>query len=167
MRTQGSAAELEVRRRIAARHLEAGLPVAEVARIVGASWSSVKRWKVALEQQGHDGLKAKPHPGKPPRLTDEQKARLVELLSAGAVAAGYANELWTCPRVAEVIQREFGVAYHPDHVWKILRSLKWSPQQPEQRARERDEAAIERWRKQDWPRLKKSPQPKPAHRDRR
>ena len=164
MRIQGSASELEVRRRIAGEHLAAGCSVAEVARLVGASWSSVKRWKVALERDGPDGLKAKPHPGKPCRLSDEQKIRLVQLLTEGAVASGYATDLWTCPRVAEVIGREFGVNYHPDHVWKILRALGWSPQKPEQRARERDEATIANWRTEDWPRIKKSSPPKSAAR---
>jgi transposase len=155
MRTPGTAAELEVRRRIAGDLLLQGKKVAEVARTVKASWSAVKRWKIAVEQGGLEALAAKPHPGKPPRLSEKQKQKLVTILQKGPLKAGYSTDLWTCSRVAEVIEKHFGVTYHPDHVWRILRSLGWSCQKPEQRARERDEEAIRRWRKKEWPRIKK------------
>lgn len=155
MRTQGSAAELEVRRRIAGKLLREGRRVAEVARLTGAGWSSVKRWKIAIERGGMDALAAKSHPGKPCRLSAALRRKLVKLLERGPLAAGYATNLWTCPRVAEVIQKQFGVTYHASHVWKVLRGLGWTPQKPERRARERDEQAIVGWRKRDWPRLEK------------
>lgn len=155
MRTHGSAAELEARRRIAGKLLREGRPVAEVARLTGAGWSSVKRWRVAIEQGGLEALAAKPHPGKPCRLSGAQKRKLVKLLEKGPRAGGYSTDLWTCPRVGEVIAEQFGVVYHSAHVWKLLRSLGWSAQKPERRARERDEQAIRRWRKRDWPRIKK------------
>jgi transposase len=131
--------------------------VAEVARLTGAGWSSVKRWKVAVDRGGLEALASKPYPGKPCRLSATQKRKLVKLLEKGPRAAGYSTDLWTCPRVAEVIAEHFGVDYHPDHVWKILRSLGYSSQKPERRARERDEVAIRCWRKRDWPRIKKVP----------
>lgn len=155
MRTPGTAAELEVRRRIAGELLLEGKKVAEVARTVKASWSAVKRWKVAVEQGGLEALTAKPHPGKPPRLCQKQKRKLITILRKGPLKAGYTTDLWTCPRVTEVIEKHFGVSYHPDHVWRVLQSLGWSCQKPEQRARERDEQAIARWRKKEWPRIKK------------
>ncbi len=100
-------------------------------------------------------MKAKTHLGPKPRLNGKQKHRLVKILLAGPRKAGYRTDLWTCPRVADVIAKKFGVKYHPAHVWKILRSLGWTPQKPEQRARERNETDIRRWRKQVWPRIKK------------
>jgi transposase len=100
-------------------------------------------------------LKAKPHRGPKPRLNKTQKQRLVKILVAGPRKSGYRTDLWTCPRVAEVIAKKFGVKYHAAHVWKILRSLGMTCQKPEQRARERDEAAIARWRKLEWPRIKR------------
>lgn len=160
MRTQGSAAELEAKRRIAGELLLQGKPVAEVARLVKASWSSVKRWKVAVERGGLDAVAAKPHPGKPCRLSARQKQQLVRILIQGPLKSGYATDLWTCPRVAEVIERRFDVRYHVDHVWRLLSGLGWTCQKPEQRARERDQAAIARWRARDWPRIKKSPVPR-------
>ena len=156
MRPKGTPAELEARRRRAAELLGRGKGVNEVARLVGASSSSVSGWKRTLARRGPDGLAAKPHPGRKPGLSTRDKRRLVSLLKKGAVAAGYPNDLWTCQRVADLIGRSFGVWYHPDHVWKILRGLGWSAQKPEPRARERDEVAIERWRKKRWPRIKKT-----------
>lgn len=154
MRIKGTPAELEARRRRAAELLGRGKGVNEVARLVGASSSSISRWKTALRGRGPDGLKSRPQPGRRPRLSRADKRRLVSLLKRGAVAAGYPNDLWTCRRVADLIGRTFNVWYDPDHVWKVLHALGWSAQKPEARARERDEAAIERWRKRAWPRIK-------------
>ena len=129
--------------------------IGEVANIVGASKCSVGRWKRAVAKGGLKALRAKPHPGRPPRLKAKQKRQLLKILLAGPLRAGYRTDLWTCPRVAEVIAKKFHVKYHPAHVWKILRGFGWTPQKPEQRARERDEKAIRRWREENWPRIKK------------
>jgi transposase len=155
MRPKGSAAELEARRRLAGRLLLEGRKIGEVAQIVAASESSVRRWCQAVQKGGFEALKAKPHPGPKPRLNEKQKQRLVKILLAGPRQAGYRTDLWTCPRVAEVVAKKFHVKYHPAHVWKLLRSLGWRCQKPEQRARERNEAAIRRWRRQEWPRIKR------------
>ena len=155
MRPKGSAQELEVRRQIGGRLLQEGKGVREVARLLGASPSSVSRWKQALEEGGVEALKAKPHGGRRSRLTPEQKGSLEQVLLKGPRAAGFATDLWTLARVAQVIERLFGVKYHPGHVWYILRGMDWSCQKPERRARERNEAAIAHWRERDWPRIKK------------
>jgi transposase len=101
------------------------------------------------------GLDVKPIPGRPARLSHAQKRQLVALLTRGPLRAGYRTDLWTLPRVAAVIHQAFGVRYHPAHVWKVLTGLGWSCQKPERRAVERDEEAIARWTRQDWPRIKK------------
>ena len=157
MRPKGSAEALEVRRRIAGNLLQEGRGLREVARLVGATPSSVFRWHQALEQAGMTGLQARPHPGRPSRLTPQQKQTLADILRQGAPAAGFPTDLWTLARVAQVIERSFGVKYHPGHVWRILREMNWSPQKPERRARERDEAAIRRWREEEWEQVKKEP----------
>ena len=155
MRTKGSAAELEQRRRQAVALLEEGLNGAQVARVLGVSGAAVSRWKQAYEKDGPAGLAATPHPGGRSRLTSKQRRRLAKLLLQGPRRHGYRTELWTLGRVAEVVARTFGVQYHPSHVWKVLRGMGWSCQKPERRARERDEEAIRRWRQEDWPRIKK------------
>jgi transposase len=69
---------------------------------------------------------------------------------------GYRTNLWTTARIAELIDREFGIQYHRDHVGRLLHSLKWSPQKPERRALERNDEAIEHWKQKHWPRIKKT-----------
>lgn len=161
MRTKGSAAELEQRRRLAVRLLEQGLKGAQVAEALGVSGAAVTRWKQAYERGGRPALAAKPHPGGQPRLTVSQRRRLLGLLLQGPRQHGYSTELWTLARVAEVIRRAYGVEYHPCHVWKVLRNLGWSSQKPERRAREQDRAAIAAWRQEHWPRIKKRPKARP------
>ena len=127
----------------------------DVARCVDASVSSINRWKRAWKRGGDAALASKPQYVPRCRLSDEQKAQLVEVLLRGPLAAGYVTDLWTCARVAQVIQQKFGVTYHADHVGRLLHALGFTPQKPRRKARERDEAAIERWRRRDWPRIKK------------
>ena len=157
MRTKGSATELEARRRRAAEYFQARKSLAETARLVGASLSSVKRWKRAWREGGVAALAAKPHPGPTSKLSSEQKQELLTMLQAGPVASGFKTDLWTCARVAKVSGKKFRVSYHPDHVGRILHDLGYSPQKPRQVAREQDVEAVERWRKVDWPRIKKKP----------
>jgi transposase len=155
MRPKGTAAELEARRRIAAGLLADGKGIAEVARLVKASVSSVKRWAKAIREGGDEALAAKPHPGPEPRLDDAQLDELCDIVVGGPLEQGYRTNLWTCRRIAEVIKRRFRVTYHPDHVGRLLHALGFSPQKPEYKARERDEEAISRWRREVWPRIKK------------
>lgn len=159
MRTPGKPEELECQRLQAVALLEAGHGPSEVARRLGVSSGAVSQWKKVYQQAGREGLKAKPHPGPRPKLTSEQRRELAPLLLKGPLAHGYATDLWTLKRIAEVIETHFGVCYDPSGVWHVLRQMGWSCQKPEDRARERDEEAVARWRQQDWPRLKKSPSP--------
>jgi transposase len=157
MRPEGSPEELERRRLRALALLEQGLQPVVVAQRLGVARRSVRRWKAAARRGGSQALAARPAPGRPPKLESRQQPRLKKLLLNGAQAAGFANDLWTCPRIARLIEREFGVQYHVDHVGRLLRCLGWTPQRPARCARERDEAQIQRWIKVDWPRIKKKP----------
>jgi transposase len=154
MRPKGSSAELERRRHDAVAMLKQGVSATAVAKALKVSLVSVGRWRKAA-RDGAEALAAKPHPGRPLKLGVPDRRRLLDLLRRGPVAHGFATELWTLGRVAEVIEDRFGVSYHVSQVWRILRSLDWSAQKPQCKARERDEAAIERWRRRDWPRIKK------------
>ena len=155
MRPHGTAQQLEARRRRAAELLGQDKTLTEVARLVGASVSSVSRWRDAVAKHGKQALAPKPVPGRPARLSEAQKRRLLKVLARGARRRGFATDLWTCARIGQVIQQLFGVEYHVDYVGTLLHKLKWSPQKPAMRARERDEGAIAQWRRETWPRLKK------------
>jgi transposase len=156
MRPKGSPAVLEQRRRNAVALLKQGLKPAMVAEALKVSSVSVGRWKKALDEGGVRALAAKPVPGRPSKLDPAQRRQIGQLLLKGPAHFGYQTQLWTLERIAEVIEKTFDVTYDPSQVWRILLSLGWSCQKPESRARERDEKAIARWRKVDWPRIKKS-----------
>jgi transposase len=104
-----------------------------------------------------DALRARQAAGRPPKLTQTQKRILAACLLKGALAAGYATDLWTCPRIGEVIRGRFGIRFHVDYLPRLMASLGFSCQRPERRAIERDERAIRRWINQDWTRIKKKP----------
>jgi len=157
MRPYGSPAQLEQRRLQAVVLFEQGAAPVDIARKLGVERRSVRRWKAAFRKQGSKGIKAKPAPGRPARLDVRKKGRLERALIRGALHAGYATDLWTCPRVADLIRQIFGVAYHARYLPRLLRSMGWSPQKPERLARERDEKAIRHWIKVEWPRIKKKP----------
>jgi transposase len=95
-------------------------------------------------------------------LDEKQRQRLVARLLEGPEQLGYETPLWTCERVAHLIEQEFGVRYHAGHVWKLLRQLNWSPQRPAGRALERNEEAIGEWKRKTWPAIKKKPKKKTA-----
>ena len=157
-RPHGSPESLEERRKRVTTFLKQKLPLREIARRIGCHASSVLRWRDALKQGGKDALKAKPAPGRPPKLTARQKQRLVRLLTQGAMAQGYRTQLWTTQRIAKLIEEKLGVKYHHNHVGKLLHQMGWSHQKPERRALERNDAAIEKWKQTVWPRVKKTPQ---------
>lgn len=157
MRTIGSPQVLEARRRRAIGLLQSGLSIQETAERVDASFVSVFRWQQNYLKKGDRSLTARPVSGRPRKLTRAQAGRLVRVLLKGAVQSGFPNELWTLGRIAVVIRRQFGVEYHPNHVWRILREAGWSCQVPERRAIQRDEEAIAYWKRYTWPAIKKSP----------
>jgi transposase len=157
MRPTGSQSSLEKRRLKALKLLQDGWAPVDVARQLGVDRRSVRRWRAAFEQDGHQALAAKPVPGRPRKLEDRDIARLEKLLLRGARASGFDTDLWTCKRVADLIWREFDVDYHPDHIGRLLRRLGWTPQKPTRRARERDEHRIQGWIRRRWPQVKKTP----------
>jgi transposase len=157
MRPPGSPEVLEQRRFRAIHLFEQGYQPVDIARRVGADRRSVRRWKSAYLKRGKQAIQAKPASGRPPRMKPRDKTRLRGILIRGAQAAGYATDLWTCQRVAEVISDQFKVHYHISHTWRILRALGFSPQKPERRAIERDEKAIRSWVQNEWPGVKKKP----------
>jgi transposase len=154
MRLPGSAKVLEARRRRALALVQQGLSLNATERRLGCAASSVMRWMRAHHRHGDSGLKVRPAPGRPRRLSARRETRLLRELLRGAQAHGYGTDLWTTKRIAEVIERTFGVRYHRAHVSRLLARSDWSPQKPERRARERDEVAIERWKRTRWPRVK-------------
>lgn len=146
---------LQRRRMRAGRLLLGGMAQSEVARKVGVTRTTVSDWNRQVKAGGLEALQGRPR-GRPSGLDAHQRAELVGLLKAGALAQGFATELWTLRRVGQLIEEKFSRRYSESQVWRILISLGFSSQRPTGRAVERDEAAIRRWKRMRWPELKKT-----------
>lgn len=134
MRPTGSPEALEQRRFRAISLLKDGLQPVDVARRLNVDRRSVRRWKAAFLKEGLEAIRAKPTPGRPEKLSEQEKKDLEEKLLRGAQAAGFANDLWTHPRVARLIFNSYGVRYHVDHIGRLLRSLNGILQNPQKRS---------------------------------
>ena len=148
-------------RRLQAWHLkQKGWAQRQIAEALGVSEGAVSQWMARARTAGPEALRRRPPPGAPRRLSAEHLARLPALLQQSPEAYGFRGELWTRGRIAAVIHVEFGISYHPRHVGRLCKALRWSPQKPARRARQRDEAAIAQWRDESWPANKRGRKPK-------
>lgn len=134
---------------------ELGWLEVDIAEALNVNKGTVSRWLAMANAGGTEALLGHPSAGSPPKLTTAQMGMLPELLWHGAEAYGFRGEVWTCPRIVQVIRWEFGVSYHKDHVSRLMKDLGWTPQIPITRAVQRDEVAIERWRVEVWPELRR------------
>jgi len=144
----------EYRRLRAWQLFEAGWKQADIARALGVTGGAVSQWIKTAKQSGAQALKQRKAKGPIPRLSAKQYQQLDALLRQGAEAFGFRGNVWTQARVAQVIEKEFGVSYHPFHIYRVLRRLGWSQQKPVRRATQRNQQALEAWTKKRWPALK-------------
>jgi transposase len=129
----------------------------QIAAALGVTPGAVSQWIARATAGGVEALRNQPRSGAIPKLSEQQRQHLPDILRRGAQTYGFVGDVWTQERIAAVIKREFGVSYHPDHIGRLLRTIGWSVQKPIERASERNDAAIERWRSEKWPAIKKKP----------
>ena len=153
MRTPGTAAELERRRFLAMERLGEGYSAHEVSEFLGVHLRTVRYWLAAYKKKGERGLHAKPPPGRPRKLTNRQERSVLTWFRKSPREFGFATDLWTARRVAQVIQRKWQVDFNPRYLNAWLAARDITPQKPQRVSREADQAAIEKWRTHDWPRL--------------
>jgi transposase len=115
--------DMERRRMEAAEDLLHGLPHSHVVAKFGVSRTTASRWHRALTANGLESLRKVKAPGRPSRLTPEQKAQIAAMFGQGAVALGVADNRWTAARLARVIEDRFSVRYSLDHVGRLLAKL--------------------------------------------
>jgi transposase len=163
MRSQGSAAQREERRRLAVQRVQGGWLQQDVAAFLGVTERTVSRWLAAYHARGDEGLAARPHPGPAPRLTPAQEREVLSWLARRPRDFGFATDLWTAPRLAHLIEQRLGVRYHPRYLneWLTRRGIR--PQKPQRRSKDQDPEGVARWLREDWPRIqKKSRRTKPT-----
>lgn len=153
-----------VARRLHAVVLNAsGQTSGEVARMLQAPRSKVSEWLAQYEEWGVPGLLEGHRSGRPARLTDGQRRHLADILESGPVTDGFDCGVWTSPRIARVIQEEWGIGYHPGHVRRLLHQMGFSVQRPRRVLMRADPVQQDRWQRYDYPRLKKKPSAKAGH----
>jgi transposase len=146
------------RRGRAAELFAQGASRAEVARQLDVSRQSASRWHAGWQASGTTGLQSRGPTGRRPKVGDDQLEAIEQALLEGALAHGFATDVWTLDRIAVVIQGLTGVALSNPSVWRLLRGrLGWTVQRPQGQAKERDEQAIQHWVAHEWPRIKKGP----------
>src|SRR3954453_24171962 len=157
MRDKGSPAELEHRRLLAVQRVLEGYSPQEVAEFLGVDPRSVRRWVAAYRQEGGPGLRARPAPGRPPKLTTTQEKIVRRWLADKPTEHGFATDLWTGPRLALMIRQEFAIGLNPNYLTVWLRRRGFTPQKPRRVPRQRDPEEIAAWLQTQWPRIQKRP----------
>ena len=155
MRSKGAPAELEARRRLAIRRVGDGWSQKDVAQFLGVHPVTGAKWVARHRAGGDEALRAKPAPGRPRFLTPNQEARVLGWLAGPPTRHGFRTDLWTARRVAHLIETRLGVEFNPGYLREWLSGRGYSPQKPVRRARQRDQAAIDRWVREEWPRIQK------------
>jgi transposase len=155
MRSNGTAQELEARRRLAVQRVEDGWSQREVAAFLGVHPVTVAKWMARFRAGGEDGLAAKPTPGRPRFLTPAQEKQVIAWLADPPTKHGFRTDLWTARRVAELIRAKLNVEFHPHYLREWLRKRNYTPQKPARRAKQQNPVEIDRWLKDDWPRIEK------------
>jgi transposase len=150
--------EHRVARRIHAVVLNSeGYTSGDLATILKVGRSRVSEWLANYEQLGYEGLLEGFRPGRPPLLTEKQLLELADIVESGPIAYGYDCGVWTSPMIGQVIENEFGIAYHPGHVRKMLHHLGFSVQRPKKVLARADPEAQDKWHRYTFPNLKKKP----------
>lgn len=158
METQSSKSQnmREFRRLRAVELFESGLKQVDIARVLGVTKGAVSQWLSVYRMKGLDALRYRKIAKKPCRLSEEQKNELCNLLGQGAEHFGYPGDVWTLPRIRELILSRFGIKYCLASVCRILKKIGWTCQKPVVRAAQRNEQARENWLLEKWPQIKKS-----------
>jgi transposase len=155
MRSKGSAQELENRRKLAVRRIHEGYAPDDVAAFLGVHPRTLWRWLARDRDDPKHGLNAKPHRGRPPKLTFDQDLEVLSWFYYSPTSFGFPTDLWTAARVAHLIEQKLGVRFHPRYVSAWLAERGITPQKPRRQPRERDQEEIDRWLREDWARLEK------------
>lgn len=131
-----------------------GWSVESIADFFGLHKGSVSRWFTKYRHKGIKALKRRKAPGALPKLTLVHKRKILQWLKRPATDFGFETPLWTCKRVQQLIRKKLGISIHVSNIWEWLRKWGLTNKKPERRAIECDEKEMERWVKEEWPKIK-------------
>jgi transposase len=156
-------ADLHLVRRVSAL-LEVGKEesIAQVAEKYEVTRQTIYVWLTDFLARGADSLVYRRSPGRKPRLTEEQRERLVELVDAGPEAASFRTACWTSFLIQQLIHQEFGVLYNRHYVCTLLHSLGFSFQKARFESDHLNEEARKEWWATTWPEILRLAQEKNA-----
>jgi transposase len=137
-----------------------GRTAPQIAEILKVHRSKVSLWLYRWQEGGIEGVLEGHRPGRPARLSDNQRKTIADILDSGPVAYGFNSGVWTCPMASRVIEEEFSISYHPAHVSRILHELGFSVQRPQKTLAQADKTLQSRWINYHYPKLKKKPKAK-------
>jgi transposase len=149
-------ADYEALRRQCVELKQAGWRQAAIAQAFGLTQGWVSQTLKTYREQGDAGLTTGKRTGAPSRLTADQLDQLTKELAKGAEQHGFSGQVWTRPRINEVITKLFGVSYDPSQVGRLLKKVGWSRQKPARQARQQDPQAVANWQAERLPALKES-----------
>jgi transposase len=150
-----SSADKEARRKLAVRNVLGGRPQVDVAKFLGVHPVTVAKWMARYRADHEKGLDAREVPGRPRFLTADQEAEVLGWLTQKPSEFGFRTDLWTAARVAQLVEQRMGVKFHPSYLREWLTKRNHSPQKPKRRAKQKNDAEIARWLKDDYPEIKK------------
>ena len=134
--------------------------VSDIAQLLHVHRSSIHAWIMSWNAYGKEGLYEGHRSGRPSALTDKDKEQLKDIVDSGSVAYGLQTGVWTSPIIAQVIEEEFAVRYHPGHVRKLLKQMGFSVQRPTTKLVQADPQKRNKWTRYTYPNLKKKPKRK-------
>ena len=129
----------------------------EISNLVKSSRAQVSLWLKRYDEHGFEALLEGHRSGRPAGMSKNFKRILGDIVDSGPVAYGYMSGVWTAPMIAEIIQTEFNLEYHPGHVRKLLKRIGFSVQRPKRQLVNADPAKQQRWTRYTYPNLKKRP----------
>jgi transposase len=147
---------LHLLRRQVVQAVRGGMSQTDAAHIFRASLRAVSKWRRLAREGGLRALTLKRRGRRPGegRLNAKRAGRIRSLI-VGKLPDQLKLPfyLWTRAAVASLIAREYGIEVSLVTVGRYLRAWGLSPQKPVRRAYERNDVAIARWLKQEYPML--------------
>lgn len=130
-----------------------GWKVNDIAHAFSLNRRAVTRWFAIYKKYGKNALKSKKAIGPSFKLSEQEIKIIISVLNNDATNYGFENPLWNCKMVQQIILKQIGKKIHTTNIMRLFKKLNLSPQKPERLAFQRDEKAIIKWKREEWPKI--------------